>query len=144
MILKPLSSKKEQWTAGELAKVAQVNIQTIRFYDKEGVLKPVSRTEARYRIYDEESLRRLQFIFQAKELGFSLKEIKGLLNLRVSSDQSCDCVRSKAEDKLTEIKRKISRLKKMEAVLKALVSDCENRVLSDKCPILTQMEFGDE
>lgn len=130
----------ETITIGQLAKAAKVNIQTVRFYERQGILKPVNRTDSGYRVYDKESLRRLNFILQAKELGFSLKEINDLLVLRVRSVQTCDRVRKKAQEKLTDIQGKISQLKKMEKTLKELVGNCKNRVVSDQCPILDKME----
>ena len=134
------SSSTTTYTAGKLAKAAGVNIQTVRFYDREGVLKPTSRTDAGYRVYDSEGLKRLRFIIQAKELGFSLKEIKDLLSLRVRSVQTCDRVRSKAKAKLDDIQGKIAHLRRLEKTLKNLIGDCENRVVSDQCPILEKME----
>lgn len=134
------SSRKKIYTAGQLAKSIGINIQTVRFYDKQDLLKPSSRTEAGYRQYDEESVKRLNFILQAKDLGFSLKEIKELLALRVRSVQTCERVRMKSHDKLKDIQNKILHLKKMERRLKKLIGDCENRVVSDRCPILEKMD----
>lgn len=130
----------ETITIGQLAKAAKVNIQTVRFYERQGILRPINRTGSGYRVYDKESLKRLNFILQAKELGFSLKEINDLLGLRVRSVQTCDRVRKKAQEKLTDIQDKISNLKKMEKTLKELIGNCENRVVSDQCPILERME----
>jgi DNA-binding transcriptional MerR regulator len=131
---------RKSYTAGQLAKVANVNIQTVRFYDRQGILKPASRTEAGYRIYDNEGVKRLNFIIQAKELGFSLKEIKEFLELRVQSVQTCDRVRKKTTEKLKDIQNKIAHLKKLEKTFEGLIGDCENRVISDQCPILEKME----
>ena len=121
------NSDRKSYTVGQLAKVANVNIQTVRFYDRQGILKPASRTEAGYRIYD-------------KELGFSLKEIKEFLELRVQSVHTCDRVRKKTTEKLKDIQNKIAHLKKLEKTFKGLIGDCENRVISDQCPILEKME----
>ena len=134
------NSDRKSYTAGQLAKVANVNIQTVRFYDRQGILKPASRTEAGYRIYDKEGVKRLNFIIQAKELGFSLKEIKEFLELRVQSIQTCDRVRKKTTEKLKDIQNKIAHLKKLEKTFRGLIGDCENRVISDQCPILEKME----
>jgi len=131
---------RKSYTVGQLAKTANVNIQTVRFYDRQGILKPASRTEAGYRIYDKEGVKRLNFIIQAKELGFSLKEIKEFLALRVQSVQACDRVRKKTTEKLQGIQNKIAHLKKLEKTLKDLIGDCENRVITDQCPILEKME----
>jgi len=131
---------RKSYTAGQLAKVANVNIQTVRFYDRQGILKPASRTEAGYRIYDKEGVKRLTFIVQAKELGFSLKETKEFLELRVESVQTCDRVRKKTTEKLKDIQNKIAHLKKLEKTFRGLIDNCENRVISDQCPILEKME----
>lgn len=136
-----MHSKNGSFTIGELAKKASVNIQTIRFYERQGILKPVERLDSGYRKYDSESLKRLHFILQAKELGFSLREIQDLLGLRVKSVQACDRVRAKADQKLAEVRRKIVQLKNLEKTLKGLISDCELRQVSDCCPILERMEF---
>lgn len=127
-------------TIGQLAKAAGVNVQTVRFYEREGILKPQTRLDSGYRVYNEDSLKRLHFIRQAKDLGFSLDEIQSLLNLRVRSVDRCNQVRSKAEQKLKDVQQKITHLKKLERTLKSLVSDCENRVVSDCCPIIEKME----
>lgn len=140
MVYPVVMGQGETTTIGQLATAAKVNIQTIRFYERQGILRPLHRTGAGYRVYDKDSLKRLNFILQAKELGFSLKEINDLLGLRVRSVQTCDRVRKKAQEKLTDIQGKISRLKKMEKTLKALIGNCKNRVMSDQCPILEKME----
>lgn len=128
-------------TIGQLAKAADVNIQTVRFYERKGILKPQTRLESGYRIYNEDSLRRLRFIRHAKDLGFSLNEIQSLLNLRVRSVESCNQVKLKAEQKLKDVQQKIVQLRTLERTLKGLVSDCENRVVSDCCPIIKKMEI---
>ncbi len=131
---------RKSYMAGQLAKAANVNIQTVRFYDRQGILKPASRTEAGYRIYDKEGVKRLNFIIQAKKLGFSLKEIKEFLALRVQSVKACDRVRKKTTEKLKDIQNKIAHLKKLEKTFKGLIGDCENRVVTNQCPILEKME----
>lgn len=130
-----------QFTIGQLAKAAKINIQTIRFYERQGILKPLDRLDSGYRVYNEESLKRLTFILHAKELGFSLNEIQDLLKLRIRTVEGCDKVRVKAQKKLADIQIKILHLKKLESTLKGLVSDCENRKVSNCCPIIEKMEF---
>lgn len=132
------------FTAGRLAKAAAVNIQTVRFYDREGILKPISRTASGYRIYNGEGLKRLKFIIQAKELGFSLNEIRDLLSMRIRSAQACDRVRKKAQDKLSDIQNRIAQLRKLEQTLEGLVRDCKSRLISDRCPILEKMGLRDD
>lgn len=128
------------YTIGQIAREARVNVQTIRFYERRGILKPVKREDSGYRKYDKDSLKRLHFIRQAKELGFSLKEIQDLLSLRVRSIQTCERVKAKASDKLVEIQKKIIQLKGLEKTMKELIADCESRKVSDCCPILEMME----
>ena len=130
----------KSYSIGQLAKAARVNPQTLRFYERKGILKPTNRLESKYRVYDSESLKRLRFIKQAQSMGFSLDEIQSLLNLRVRSVHRCDQVRAKAEAKLRDVRTKISQLKKLENTLTKLVSDCESRVVSECCPILEKME----
>lgn len=128
------------YTIGKLAKESGVNIQTIRFYERQGILEPVLRKESGYRIYDMEGLRQLTFILHAKELGFSLKEIKELLELRIDSVKHCGTVKEKITEKLSGVKYKISQLRKLEKTLKQLVQDCDNRVVSEGCPVISSIE----
>ncbi len=127
-------------TIGQLAKAAGVNVQTIRFYERKGLLKPSARRASGYRLYDAESLKRLNFIIQAKGLGFSLAEAKGLLGLRVARAGNPDAVRAKVELKLAEVRQKIARLKRLEKTLSRLSNDCLNRRESGHCPIIERME----
>jgi len=124
------------YTIGQLAKQASVNIQTIRFYERKGILMPIERLESGYRIYDDECFRQLKFILQAKEFGFSLQEIGELLDLSVPSSQNCDAVKEKIHVKLADVRNKIAQLKQLESTLKSLAQDCENRPEPDECPII--------
>lgn len=130
---------QDLYTIGQIAKEACVNVQTIRFYERRGILRPVRRAESGYRKYDKDSLKRLRFIRQAKELGFSLREIQSLLGLRFRSVETCDRVRAKAFEKLEEIQKKITKLRSLEKTMKELISDCKNRKVSDSCPILEKI-----
>ncbi len=127
-------------TIGALAKLAGVNVQTIRFYERKGLLKPSARLPSGYRLYDAECAKRLNFIIQAKGLGFSLREAKGLLSLRVRSAGNPDLVRAKVEKKLEDIQRKIAQLRQLEKTLKRLAVNCRNRRVTDHCPIIERME----
>ncbi len=122
---------------GDVAKKAGVNMQTVKYYERRGLLLPVHRKDSGYRVYDEESVQRLKFIKQAQELGFSLREIEELLELRSSSSANkCSKAVRKAETKLKEVGEKMKRLSKMEKVLHKLIADCHQRKPSDDCPIL--------
>ncbi len=128
------------YLAGELAKKAKVNVETLRYYERNGLLKPHHRNSSGYRVFTDESLKRLKFIRKAKDLGFSLKETKELFGLKTGSAKSCDRVRLKAISKLKDVEKKIKDLRLMENTLQKLVDDCENRVISDSCPIIETME----
>lgn len=127
-------------TIGELAKKSGVHLETIRFYEKKNLLAPTRRTASGYRQYDEESMRRLAFIRQAQELGFTLSEIGELLELRADSSKSCDRVLKRSREKLREVQIKIKSLERMEKILKQLVERCEKRAPSQGCPILAAVE----
>jgi len=134
-----MERSESAYTIGKLAKMAGVNIQTIRFYERQGILKPVNRLDSGYRLYTKDSLKTLNFIRQAKQLGFSLHEIKELLGLRIKSSGSRENVRTKANTKLQEDREKIKSLKTLERTLKSLIGDCEGKV-SQCCPIIDRME----
>ncbi|MBI5631996.1 MAG: heavy metal-responsive transcriptional regulator [Nitrospirae bacterium] len=125
---------------GELARMALVSVQTIRYYERQKLLLPSGRKESGYRIYDERALKRLTFIRRAKDLGFTLREIKGLLNLRVESASACEKVQKKVNDKLTMVEQKIRGLESLRKVLNGLIESCDRRQPTDECPILKTIE----
>jgi Hg(II)-responsive transcriptional regulator len=130
----------KEMTVGKLAKTAGVNIETIRYYEQRGLLPEPSRKESGYRLYSQEDVRRLQFILRAKELGFSLREIQELLELRVGEKTNCDEVREQTEIKIRDIEDKIADLERMQEVLVKLATACQNRGATDECPILEALE----
>jgi MerR family copper efflux transcriptional regulator len=127
-------------TIGQLADRAGVGIETVRFYEREGLLEEPNRKDSGYRQYEENVVARLRFIKGAKELGFSLKEIKELLALRVDPNTTCAEVRSKAEAKITDIEEKIQTLQRMKKALVNVTKQCGGRGPTSECPILEAME----
>jgi MerR family copper efflux transcriptional regulator len=124
---------------GKLAKSASVGIDTIRFYEKQGLLPQPERRESGYRQYTVSDARRLIFIRRAKQLGFSLVDISELLQLRAqsrSSGSSIRCVRSLAGRKLSSVENKIAELTRIKIVLSELVNTCPGDGDADQCPIL--------
>lgn len=115
-------------------------METIRFYERGGLLAEPGRLPSGYRQYDDEVVARLPFIQRAKELGFTLGEIKELLSLRVGSEQPCDEVRSRAEAKIAEIEAKVALLLRMKEVLGRLASSCAEQGNSSRCPILEALD----
>lgn len=127
-------------TAGQVARLAGVGVETVRFYEKNGLLEEPSRRVSGYREYDEQTVNRLRFIQRAKDIGFTLTEIKDLLSLRSCSYQPCDDVRWRAEAKITEIEEKVALLLRMKQVLGRLVSSCGKQEDSSRCPILEALD----
>lgn len=126
-------------TTGELARQGGVNLESIRFYEREGLLPKPPRTAAGYRLFAEDDVRRVQFIKRAQELGFSLREVKELLALRIEPGSSCADVRHKAEAKLTDIDKKIRDLQRMKKTLAGLTTACPGRGAISDCPILESL-----
>ena len=124
-------------TIGELANKAGVNVQTIRYYEREGVLPVPHRwPDSGYRDYDEEALAQLRFIRSAKDLGFTLREIKELLDMRILRGESCVEVRQMLAGKIADIDRRQRDLKRLRRVLKKLETACRDRVSVESCPAL--------
>ncbi len=130
----------KQYTSGQLARAAGVNIETLRFYERKSLLPEPRRTRGGFRLYGEEDLRRLKFIAMAKQHGFTLSEIKELLDLRVDSRTSCEEVREIAEEKLTVIERKLRELQQMKKALQDLIESCHRQGTTGNCPILDAFE----
>jgi len=124
---------------GEVAARSGVSRKALRLYEAAGILPTPSRSAARYRLYGQETLALLGFVAQARRLGFTLKEIKELLGLRVSRRTSCAQVRSHAENKMADIEKRISSLRQMKRALTRLAHDCETQSGGD-CPLLKHLE----
>ncbi|MBD8524282.1 MerR family transcriptional regulator [Pseudomarimonas arenosa] len=125
------------FTIGHLAKQAGVGIDTVRFYERSGLLQPAGRAASGYRRYGEAELQRLGFIRRAKELGFSLDEIAELLSL--SERRSVAGIKSAAAEKLADIEARISDLRRIRHGLKALVDACPGHGEVAACPILNAL-----
>ncbi len=127
-------------TAGQLAKKAQVNVETIRYYERRRLMPEPLRNESGYRNYSQDNIARLQFIKNAQELGFSLKEVSELLSLRVDPNTSCAEVKKMAEVKITDIQEKIHALQRIKEALTKLRASCQGRGPAGKCPILEALD----
>jgi MerR family copper efflux transcriptional regulator len=120
---------------GQVSRLAGIAVETVRFYERQGLLDEPARKASGYRLYSEDVIPRLQFIKRAKELGFSLGEIADLLSLGVDSSATCEEVRRRATEKIEEISGKIDDLSRMKCALEALVSACDEGTGS-ACPLL--------
>ena len=124
----------------ELARRTGSNLETVRYYEKVGLLPEPPRTAAGYRSYDTAHERRLRFVLRARELGFSLEEVRGLLRLVDERDRPCAKARDVAAVHLADIRAKIADLKRMERVLKDVVVQCGDGTRPE-CPLIETL-FG--
>ncbi len=129
----------ESLTIGQLAQRAGVGVETIRFYEREGLISEPPRRPSGYRDYPLETVARIVFIRRAKDLGFTLKEINELLELRVRPRRNCGQVKQSADAKIADIDGKIASLRRMRRALKDLTKACEERTPTTECPILASL-----
>jgi MerR family copper efflux transcriptional regulator len=122
-------------TIGRLAKQAGVGIDTIRFYERRGLLPSPARSATGYRLYRDETIARIRFIRRAKQLGFTLDEINNLLRLQDQGGKK-SAVRKLTAAKLAQINEKIDDLQRMQAVLTELSGQCKGNGNVDSCPII--------
>ena|SRR5579871_3694541 len=125
---------------GQVAERGGVNLQTIRYYEREGLLPEPPRLQSGYRMFPENTVRRVHFIKRAQDLGFTLSEIKELLVLRIDGKRNRADVRSLAQTKIDDIEEKIRTLKKMKRVLSELTERCSECGPSSECPILDSID----
>ena len=127
---------------GRLAELAEVNIDTIRYYEKQGLLPPAARTSSGYRQYTQADLERLRFILRSKDLGFSLTEIGDLLSLTKDRDSDMRGVKQKAEQRLEQVEQKIAELRRVRSGLKKLIDACPGKGEMHSCPIVAALSGG--
>lgn len=133
-------SDPEVMTRGKLAGRGGVNIATIRYYEKRGLLPDATRSRSGYRLYAGDALRRLNFIKQAQVLGFSLEEIQELLSLRMQPGTTCADIRSRANEKISDVDKKIADLEQIRGALSKLAAACRGTGPTSECPILEALE----
>ncbi len=124
---------------GQIARIAGVSAQTLRFYEKRSLLHPCGRDEGGYRIYDEKALKKLRFIRRAKGLGFTLLEIKDLLSMNPCTLASCEEVRLRVLDKMKAVESELRALSTIRANLKKIADSCESRCVAKECPLLRKL-----
>lgn len=120
---------------GELSRRSKVHIETIRYYERCGVLQSPPRTNGGHRVYDEEHLKRLNFVRRSRELGFSLDEVRQMLRLVSRGDFTCEQVQELAIKHLADVRAKIADLRRMERTLKRTADQCTGDNAPD-CPII--------
>lgn len=130
-------------TIGRLAKAAGVGIPTVRFYERRGLLPRPQRRASGYRSFEPDAIQRIRFIRHAQDLGFSLKEVEDLLDLRMDPKRSCADVRQQAMKKIADIDAKVAGLARMRKVLDRLIETCPGDAPTTDCPILEALAEDD-
>ena len=120
---------------GALSRLTGCNIETIRYYEKIGIMTTPGRTAGGHRQFETEQVKRLFLIVRCRQLGFSIGEIRTLLTLVDGGNPSCTEVKSVTEEHLSDVQQKITDLKKLESVLKKMVAECSGTEVPD-CPII--------
>ena len=123
-------------TTGQLAKQAGVNLQTVHYYERRGLLPEPTRRDSGYRQYGKDDVARIEFIKRAQELGFTLNEILELLNLRVDPDTPCALIKRRADLKVIDIEAKLRSLKRIKKALNKIAATCSGQGPVGDCPIL--------
>ena len=137
-------SSTDRINTSELAKRSGVNLETIRYYERVGLLPGSPRSPAGYRLFSPESVRRVRSIKRAQELGFSLKEIKELLALRIAPRSTRADVRKRAQAKIADIEEKVQHLRAMKKALVRLTETCCGNGPASECPILETLSLEKE
>ena len=130
-------------TIGRLAKQAGINLETVRYYERQRLVPKPPRTPSGYRVYPPDAVRRLRFIRRAQELGFSLREVRELLSLRASRSATSAAVRTRAEAKIADVEAKIRTLEAMRQSLRKLTQTCDGCAPVSECPILEILDRED-
>jgi len=133
-----MASQQSEFYIGTVAEKTGVKVETIRYYEKAGVIRPPVRGKNGYRLYSMEHVERLEFVKRCRALGFSLGRTSSLLSLSDSSERTCKEVSEIAEERLNEVRAKIADLRRMETVLKKFVEACP-RNANSQCPIISAL-----
>lgn len=133
----------EHMRIGTVARECGVSIDTIRYYEREGLLPPPRRRPSGYREYDDGTIKRLRFIRHAKELGFTLDDIRELLSLSSDREQGVKGVKQRAEVRLAMVDERMAQLRRMRKGLKQLIANCPGHGPLEECPILRALSAPD-
>jgi Hg(II)-responsive transcriptional regulator len=132
---------EEALTIGVLAKKSDVGVETVRFYERKGLLPKPQKPTSGFKHYEPEDIKRIKFIKRAQDLGFTLREVKELLKLKVDKKATCGQVMKKTDEKMSEVDQKIKDLQRMKKSLKQIKDCCEDGTQTlTECPILECFE----
>jgi DNA-binding transcriptional MerR regulator len=130
---------------GQAAELAGVNVQTLRYYERRGLLPEPVRRESGYRVYGPDAVHTVRFIKRAQQLGFDLSDAESLLTLAAGGPESCDAARELADEKIAELDRRIADLIAMRESLGRLAATCAKPRAERECPLLQSIrEAADE
>jgi Hg(II)-responsive transcriptional regulator len=127
--------------SGQIASQAGVNVQTLRYYERRGLLEVPARRESGYRDYPSDAIRVIRFVKRAQDLGFSLSEVESLLGLAAGGPDSCEAAQELAAEKIGELEAKIASLDAMRNSLLALLDTCARPRRERECPLLQSIEM---
>ena len=128
-------------TIGKLSAVSNISSYALRYYEREGLIAPTAKTEGGYRLYRDDSMRRVRFIQHAQACGFTLSEIRELLQLRQKDNTSCSDVKRRTIEKRLQVAAKIRVMQAMAQTLDRMIAECVNGEKDlDNCPILASLE----
>lgn len=125
---------------GQVARQTGVTVETVRFYEKQGLINAPQRTVSGYRQYPQDTVKRVRFIQNAKDLGFTLKDISELLTLRQESGTSCADIKLRTTQKIDEVDQKIRDLKRIREALGRMILKCNDQEALSQCPILEELD----
>ena len=137
-------TQENTYKIGKAAELAGVNKETIRYYERRGLIPEPDRRRSGYRILTRRHINQIKFIKRAQELGFTLSEIKELLELRMNEDTTCSEIKKEAQEKYQDVVEKIEDLKQIKATLIGLIDSCAGEGPKGDCPILEAMEGASE
>jgi Hg(II)-responsive transcriptional regulator len=126
--------------SGQIANQAAVNVQTLRYYERRGLLQAPARLESGYREYPSDAIRIVRFVKRTQELGFTLAEAESLLALAAGGPESCDAAQELATEKIGELEAKIASLRSMKDSLQTLLATCSRPRRQRECPLLQSIE----
>lgn len=129
---------------GEVGRRAEVNKETVRYYEKRNLIPKPDRRRSGYRIFTKRHIDQIKFIKRAQELGFTLSEIQELLNLRMDEDTTCSEIKSEAHQKYRDVVQKIQDLQRIKETLVELIDSCSGDGPKGECPILVALEGDSE
>lgn len=125
---------------GKVAELAEVNKETVRYYEKRGLIPKPDRRRSGYRIFTKRHIDQIKFIKRAQELGFTLNEIKELLELRIDENSTCSEIKQEAQEKYQDVVEKIEDMQRIKTILVDLIDSCDGEGPKGDCPILGALE----